>query len=451
MEIYEVGGAVRDSLLGLPVADRDWVVVGATDDDMLRLGYEQVGRDFPVFLHPETNEQYALARRERKSGRGHTGFAVDASADVSLEDDLLRRDLTINAIARDAEGRIIDPHGGQHDLERRRLRHVSDAFAEDPLRVLRTARFAARFDGLGFIVDPATLALMTEIAASGELETLSPERVWQETEKALTTAHPATYFRVLRECGALAVVFPEIDRLFGVPQPARWHPEIDTGVHTLLALTMAAELSNDPVVRFAVLVHDLGKGTTPKAMLPRHHGHEQRSIELLAEFGERLRVPNRYLSLAYSVAKFHGHAHRVDELKPKKLLQVLTEIGALRNPAVLEDFIAACEADARGRDGSGNAVDPTSRGPVRRRRRGRHPRDSLGQWIGSGWQESVMNQSLTDVAAASTDAPPLRDSRPVTAAVKSVRSAPRCASRDPRSGHPVRPVRRARLRSRVEA
>jgi tRNA nucleotidyltransferase (CCA-adding enzyme) len=351
MEVYEVGGAVRDSLLGLPVVERDFVVVGATPAEMTRQGYRQVGRDFPVFLHPVTGEEHALARVERKSGSGHTGFAIDASPTVSLEEDLSRRDLTINAMARDGTGNVIDPHGGRRDLDDRRLRHVSAAFAEDPLRVLRVARFAARLDQLGFTVDPSTLALMRDIAEGGELETLSPERIWQETEKALLTDRPAVFFEVLRRANALAVIFPEIDRLFGVPQPPKWHPEIDTGLHTMLSLTQAASLSKDPVVRFAVLVHDLGKGTTPKDMLPRHAGHEQRSVRLIEHLGERLRVPKRYLALALSVAEFHGVAHRAQELRPETMLKLLTTIGALRNPAVLDDFIAACLADLRGRTG----------------------------------------------------------------------------------------------------
>lgn len=351
MEVYEVGGAVRDSLLGLPFVEKDFVVVGATPAEMIELGYRQVGRDFPVFLHPVTGEEYALARVERKTGSGHTGFAVDASAEVSLEDDLSRRDLTINAMARDAAGNIVDPHGGRRDLDRRILRHVSAAFAEDPLRVLRVARFAARFDALGFTVDEATLELMRAIAAGGELQTLSAERVWQETEKALATDRPAVFFETLRRADALAVIFPEIERLFGIPQPPKWHPEIDTGLHTLLALAQAAALSNDPVVRFAVLVHDLGKGTTPQEMLPRHHGHEQRSVRLIEALGERLRIPKRYLALARAVAEFHGIAHRAAELRPETMLKLLTAIGALRNPGLLDDFIAACVADLRGRTG----------------------------------------------------------------------------------------------------
>lgn len=358
MDVYEVGGAVRDSLLGLPVTERDYVVVGATAKEMLAQGFRQVGRDFPVFLHPETHEEYALARLERKTGSGHTAFAVDASADVPLEDDLKRRDLTINAIARDAAGALVDPYGGRRDLEERVLRHVSPAFAEDPLRVLRVARFAARFHGLGFRIADETLALMRAIAASGELKTLSAERVWQETEKALTTDSPQIYFETLRQSDALAHVFPEIERLFGVPQPAKHHPEIDTGLHTMMALEQAARLTGDPVVRFAVLVHDLGKGTTPKDELPRHIGHEQRSVDLISALGERVRVPRRYLDLARAVARFHGVAHRAAELRPQTLLRLLTGIGALRDAAVLESFILACEADSRGRTGRENDAYP---------------------------------------------------------------------------------------------
>jgi tRNA nucleotidyltransferase (CCA-adding enzyme) len=358
MKVYEVGGAVRDSLLGLPVTETDFVVVGATAADLLALGYRQVGRDFPVFLNPRTNEEYALARLERKAGAGHTAFAIDADARVSLEDDLKRRDLTINAIARDDAGRLYDPYGGQRDLNTRVLRHVSPAFAEDPLRVLRVARFAARFHGLGFAIADETLELMQTLAASGELATLSAERVWQETEKALVTDHPEVYFETLRACGALREILPELDRLFGVPQPAKWHPEIDTGLHTLLALAQATALSGDPVVRFAVLVHDLGKGTTPAELLPRHHGHEQRSVELIEAVAERLRVPKRYLGLARAVARYHGLAHRADQLRPAKLLEALTAIGALRDPDLIEDFITACTADIRGRTGLEHAPYP---------------------------------------------------------------------------------------------
>ncbi len=351
MEVYEVGGAVRDDLLGLPVRERDWVVVGATPDELLGLGYVQVGRDFPVFLHPETKEEYALARTERKTAPGHTGFEFDTSRAVSLEQDLERRDLTINAIARDAEGRLVDPYGGRRDLERRVLRHVSEAFREDPLRVLRTARFAARFESLGFTIADETLELMRRIVADGELETLAAERVWQETDKALATARPDVFFSSLREAHALAVVFPDVDRLFGVPQPERWHPEIDTGVHTLMALEIAVRLSSDPAVRFAVLTHDLGKGTTPRSMWPRHRGHGERSAEAIAALAERLPVPRRYERIAVVVARHHGLVHRAFELKPGTVFDLIADADGLRQPERFEQFLLACEADARGRTG----------------------------------------------------------------------------------------------------
>ena len=351
MDVYEVGGSVRDTLLGLPVSDRDWVVVGGSAQALTDLGYRQVGRDFPVFLHPETNEEYALARRERKIAPGHHGFETDTNSDVTLADDLLRRDLTINAIARQADGSLVDPHGGRLDLEDRLLRHVSPAFAEDPLRVLRVARFAARFAPLGFRIAADTLALMREIGAGGELETLPPERVWGETLKALETDDPAVFFEALRACGALRRVFPELERLFGVPQPARWHPEIDTGVHTLMALRMAARLTTDAKVRFAVLVHDLGKGTTDPDVLPKHHGHEHRSVALTRALCARLRVPKRFESLALKVAEHHGKMHRVEQMRAATVHDLLVELGALRDPGALDDFLTACEADARGRAG----------------------------------------------------------------------------------------------------
>jgi len=351
MKVYEVGGAVRDALLGLPVKERDWVVVGASPDDLLARGYRRVGKDFPVFLHPTTGDEYALARTERKVGRGYTGFQFDTASTVTLEQDLERRDLTINAIARAADGTLIDPWGGRRDLEARVLRHVSPAFAEDPLRVLRVARFAARFAKLGFVVAPETLKLMAEIVASGEIEALTPERVWQETAKALGEDDPAAYIDVLRACGALARVFPEVDALFGVPQSPRWHPEIDTGVHVLLALKMAARLTPAATVRFAVLTHDLGKGTTPESMLPAHHGHERRSEQLLGALCERLPVPNRFRELALHVARHHGTVHRAAELKPRTVLDVITAVDALRQPERFEEFLLACEADMRGRKG----------------------------------------------------------------------------------------------------
>lgn len=351
MKTYEVGGAVRDSLLGLPVKERDWVVVGASAEDLLARGFRQVGKDFPVFLHPRTGEQYALARVERKIGPGYTGFAVDASPEVTLEQDLGRRDLTINAIARDEDGNIIDPWNGRDDIEKRVLRHVSPAFREDPLRVLRVARFAARFAPLGFTVAPETMQLMRDIVASGEIEALRPERVWQETEKALGEAAPRLYFEVLRECGALARVFPEIDALFGVPQPERWHPEIDAGVHTMMALEQAAALSPAPEVRFAVLVHDLGKAATPKHLLPGHRGHEERSLERLERLCARFPVPRRFQELAEHVARRHGIVHRAGELRARTIVRLIREVDGFRQPERFERLLLACEADARGRKG----------------------------------------------------------------------------------------------------
>jgi tRNA nucleotidyltransferase (CCA-adding enzyme) len=349
--VYLVGGAVRDGLLGLPVAERDWVVVGATREEMLRLRYREVGRDFPVFLHPETHEEYALARLERKTAPGYRGFEVRFGPEVTLEQDLGRRDLTINAIAQAADGSMIDPFGGRKDLEARILRHVSDAFVEDPVRVLRVARFAARFAPLEFKVAPETLALMRELVARGELEALVAERVWQEMDKALRSAEPAEFFKVLRACGALPVIFPELDALFGVPQPPQWHPEVDTGVHTLMVLQQAALLSADPAVRFAALVHDLGKATTPPAEWPRHHGHEERSVGLIETLSERLKVPGDYRDLALLVARYHGIVHRARELRPATILDFLERADAFRRPQRFAQVLLACEADARGRTG----------------------------------------------------------------------------------------------------
>lgn len=351
MKIYEVGGAVRDALMGLPIQDRDWVVVGATKDDLLRLGYRPIGKDFPVFLHAKTREQYALARTEQKTGPGYHGFSFDTSKTVSLEEDLARRDLTVNAMARDESGHIIDPYGGQLDLERKVLRHVSDAFIEDPLRVLRVARFSARFAQLGFSVAPETTEMMKKIAETGELDELRPERVWQETNKALVETSPQQYFLVLRDCGALARVFPELEALFGVPQPARWHPEIDTGIHVMMALKIAAELSDKAEIRFAVLTHDLGKGTTPKKLLPGHRGHEERSLKVLASLCARLPVPKNYQALAEAVARYHGLIHKASSLRPNTLHKIIVAVDGIRRPGRFEDFLIACEADARGRKG----------------------------------------------------------------------------------------------------
>lgn len=351
MQVYLVGGAVRDALLGLPVVERDWVVVGATREELLRLGYREVGRDFPVFLHPQTHEEYALARLERKTAPGYRGFAVEFGPQVTLEEDLARRDLTINAMARSADGTLVDPFGGRRDLDARQLRHVSNAFTEDPVRVLRAARFAARFAPWGFQVAAETLALMRSMVLRRELDALVPQRVWQETEKALREPRAGEFFRVLRSCGALRTIFPEIDALFGVPQPAQWHPEIDTGTHTLMALDQAALLSSDATVRFAVLVHDLGKGETPREQWPAHHRHEERSVALIESLARRLALPVEYRELAVIVARFHGIVHRALELRPKTVLEFLERADAIRRPDRFARALLACEADARGRTG----------------------------------------------------------------------------------------------------
>jgi len=349
MKTFLVGGAVRDRLLGRPVIEHDYVVVGATPDDLVALGLRPVGKDFPVFLHPRTGEQYALARTERKTGPGYYGFETRFAPDVTLEEDLARRDLTINAMASDDDGTVVDPYGGRLDLEARLLRHVSPAFVEDPLRVLRVARFAARFAGLGFTVAPETLELMRCIAASGELAALVPERVWVETERALGEQQPSVYFEVLRACGALEVVFPEIAALFGVPQPQKWHPEIDTGLHTMQVLEVAAQMSGDTTVRFAALVHDVGKGLTPREEWPSHIGHEAAGAALIEKLCARLRAPNEHRDLAVLVARHHAKVHRVAELRPGTLLELLEQTDAFRRGERFERMLVACEADARGR------------------------------------------------------------------------------------------------------
>lgn len=351
MKTYLVGGAVRDALLNLPVKDKDWVVVGASPEEMLSQGYEQVGRDFPVFLHPETHQEYALARTERKNGSGYTGFVCYSAPDVTLEQDLQRRDLTINAIAQDEQGRLYDPYGGKADLDQRLLRHVSAAFNEDPLRVLRVARFAARFAHLNFVVAEETQALMRWMAESGELNTLTPERVWKETEKALETRNPQVYFQVLRDCGALAVLFPELDNLYGVPAPAKWHPEIDTGVHTLMTLAIAAQLSPDIAVRFATLFHDVGKALTPPEKWPSHHGHGPAGVPLVEALCQRLRVPNAIRDLALLVTEFHDLVHTVERQSAETLVALFDRIDAWRKPQRVEQIALTSEADARGRTG----------------------------------------------------------------------------------------------------
>ncbi|AZI86087.1 multifunctional CCA protein [Enterobacter cloacae S611] len=351
MKSYLVGGAVRDTLLGLPVKDRDWVVVGATPQEMLDAGYQQVGRDFPVFLHPQSREEYALARTERKSGSGYTGFTCYAAPDVTLEQDLLRRDLTVNALAQDENGTIIDPFNGQQDLRQRILRHVSPAFNEDPLRVLRVARFAARYAHLSFRIADETMTLMRDMTEAGELAHLTPERVWKETESALRTRNPQVYFQVLRDCGALKVLFPEIDALFGVPAPAKWHPEIDTGIHTLMTVSMAAMLSPEVDVRFATLCHDLGKGLTPPALWPRHHGHGPAGVRLVEGLCQRLRVPNELRDLAKLVAEYHDLIHTFPVLQPKTIVKLFDSIDAWRKPQRVEQIALTSEADVRGRTG----------------------------------------------------------------------------------------------------
>lgn len=351
MKIYLVGGYVRDQLLGLKTRDRDWVIVGATPEEMLKQDYRQVGKDFPVFLHPETNEEYALARTERKTAPGYSGFSFHAAADVTLEEDLIRRDLTINAIALSNDDELIDPFNGQVDLKAKLLRHVSPAFVEDPVRILRVARFAARFADLGFTIADETQKLMTKMVNNSEVDSLVPERVWQETMRALTEKTPARYFEVLRDCGALAKLFPEINQLWGVPQPEKHHPEIDTGVHTMMVLTQAAKLSNDPKVRFAALVHDLGKGTTPKKQWPKHIDHESRGVPLVEALCDRYRIPNDYRELAIIVTKFHLHYHRAAELRNNTFLKTLESLDAFRRPDRFKLFLLACEADSRGRTG----------------------------------------------------------------------------------------------------
>ncbi|WP_318403305.1 multifunctional CCA addition/repair protein [Photobacterium leiognathi] len=349
MQTYLVGGAVRDTLLGLTVTDKDWVVVGTTPEAMLAAGFEQIGSDFPVFLHPKTKQEHALARTERKSGHGYTGFVCYSAPDVTLEQDLLRRDLTINAIAQAPNGELIDPYHGQQDITDKVLRHVSPAFAEDPLRVLRVARFAARFAHLGFTVAPETMALMQEMVVSGELASLTPERVWKEWEKSLSSDDPQIFLTVLRQCGALAIVMPEIDALFGVPQPEKWHPEIDCGIHTLLVAKKAAELSTDKTIRFAAQVHDLGKALSPKDDLPHHKMHCRDGIKPIKALCQRLRVPNEYRDLALLVCEQHTKIHHAEEMRADTFIKIFDQIDAWRKPERVTQLATCCRADARGR------------------------------------------------------------------------------------------------------
>ncbi|MEQ1068710.1 multifunctional CCA addition/repair protein [Acinetobacter lwoffii] len=351
MQVYLVGGAVRDHLLGHPYHERDYVVVGATPAQMLDLGYQPVGKDFPVFLHPQTKEEYALARTERKSGSGYHGFEFHTDVSVTLEQDLIRRDLTINAMAMDDAGQVYDPYGGQQDLENRILRHVSDAFIEDPLRVLRIARFAARYTSAGFVIADETLALMQRLTETGELNALTPERVWKETSRALSERHADVYFEVLRQCGALKVLFPEIDALYGIPQRPEYHPEIDCGIHTMMSLQQACRQNYSLDVRFAVLVHDLGKALTPVEELPRHIMHEERGIKPVNELCDRLKVPTYTKQLALAVCKEHLKCHQAFNLKPGTLWRLLQRLDVLRRPERVEAFVQACECDSRGRLG----------------------------------------------------------------------------------------------------
>ncbi|MGR6501376.1 multifunctional CCA addition/repair protein [Shewanella sp. Koi 1] len=351
MKIYLVGGAVRDSLLNLPIKDKDFMVVGATPEQMQQLGYRQVGKDFPVFLHPKTQQEYALARTERKVGLGYGGFSCYASPDVTLEQDLLRRDLTINAIAQDEAGNLYDPYHGIADINARKLRHVSAAFAEDPLRVLRVARFAARFHDLGFEIAAETMALMQHMSQAEELTALTPERVWQEVDKSLGSPHPEVFFEVLRQCGALNILFPEIEALFGVPQPEKWHPEIDTGLHTMLVLAQATALTEEKAVRFAALVHDLGKALSPKEHWPKHHGHGQKGLPVIKSLCERLRIPNEYRDLALLVSDQHQNVHQAFELRSETIIKLFDNADFWRKPERLKQLLLACIADMRGRTG----------------------------------------------------------------------------------------------------
>ncbi len=358
MQTYVVGGAVRDELLGFAVKDKDFVVVGSTPEAMLAAGFKPVGKDFPVFLHPKTHDEYALARTERKTAKGYKGFVVHASSEVTLEEDLARRDLTINAIAKDDAGKLIDPFNGLADIQAKILRHVSDAFAEDPVRILRAARFAARFTD--FNVAPATMILMRQMVEAGEVDALVSERVWQELAKGLMEEKPSRMFDVLRECGALQRILPELNRLWGVPQPANHHPEVDTGLHTMLVVDYAANQNFSLAIRFSALMHDLGKGTTPAEILPQHIGHEERSFNLVREVCKRIKVPNDCKELAQIVAKFHGKLYQSLQMKPSTLLSFLIELDAIRQPARFKDFLKACEADSRGRTGLENCATPAA-------------------------------------------------------------------------------------------
>ncbi|MCK5828984.1 MAG: multifunctional CCA addition/repair protein [Methylococcales bacterium] len=359
MQTFLVGGAVRDSLLGYPVIEKDWVVIGETPESMVALGFKPVGKDFPVFLHPKTNDEYALARTERKTAPGYKGFTVQASPKVTLEEDLVRRDLTINAIAMDEQGNIIDPFNGKGDLEKRLFRHVSPAFSEDPVRILRIARFAARYTHLGFTIAEETLQLMKQMVNDGETDHLVAERVWAELFKVLSERSPSAFFYTLKDCNALNSIFPEIDRLFGVPQPEKYHPEIDTGIHSLLCLEQAVFLSPKPEVRLAALLHDLGKAETDKKKWPSHHGHEKLGLPVLEQLCKRLRVPKNFKTLAIHVMQHHTNCHRISELRANTLIDILSSLGAFKeSSSIVKDFVLACEADSKGRTGLENNPYP---------------------------------------------------------------------------------------------
>lgn len=407
MKTYLVGGAVRDALLNLPVKDRDWVVVGATPQDLLDKGYQQAGRDFPVFLHPDNHEEYALARTERKSGHGYTGFTTRFSPDVTLEEDLQRRDLTINAMAEDSNGQIIDPWHGQRDLEQRLLRHVSPAFVDDPLRVLRVARFAARFHRQGFTIAPETLALMQQLSTSGELDHLTAERVWKETEKVLSGDNPWVYFSVLRQCGALKVLFPELDNLFGVPAPAKWHPEIDTGIHSLMTLEIACELTRDPVIRFAALFHDAGKALTPPEVWPSHPGHGVAGVPLVTALCQRLKTPNPYRDTARVITEFHDVIHTIDRQPAERIIGLFDSIDAWRRPERVSQLILASEADARGRQGL--TRQPYPQAALTQQRFETAAAVPVAEVIAAGFRGPDIRQELTRrrIAALTDGYPPL--------------------------------------------
>ncbi len=356
MKIYLVGGAVRDELLGIQHNEKDWVVVGSTPEEMLKKGFKPVGKDFPVFIHPKTGDEYALARTERKVDKGYKGFEFHTDKNVTLEEDLKRRDLTINAIAETKDGKLIDPFHGQEDLKKKILRHVSSAFSEDPVRILRVARFSAKFGD--FNIAPETMTLMKTIVESGEASELVPERVWQEFSRVLSEPHPEKFIEVLRECNALKIIFPEIDALFGTPERPDKHPEADAGIHTLLTLKAAVKLTKDPVTRFAVLCHDFGKARTPKDILPKHHGHEEEGMKLVKEFCKRIKTPREYQDLAVLVARYHGNCHKLPELTPQTILKMLRAIDPFRKPDRFEEFLIACEADSKGRLGHENEPYP---------------------------------------------------------------------------------------------